>query len=254
MKNAAKSAVKAGLKKLVVLISGRGSNMEALLAAKAAGRLAAEFSAVISNRADAKGLATARASGIAVHVVAHRDYPSREAFDTALIEVIDSYQPDLVVLAGFMRILTPDFVRHYDGRLLNIHPSLLPAFPGLDTHERALAAGCKIHGATVHFVTPELDHGPIVIQAAVPVLATDDAASLAARVLAQEHVIYPRAVRWFVEGRLTVQNGIVHVGQGNNALGAAADDVTRATIIPAANPAKNSSASPRAPQFVFSDA
>ena len=254
MKNAAKSAVKAGLKKLVVLISGRGSNMEALLAAKAAGRLAAEFSAVISNRADAKGLATARASGIAVHVVAHRDYPSREAFDTALIEVIDSYQPDLVVLAGFMRILTPDFVRHYDGRLLNIHPSLLPAFPGLDTHQRALAAGCKIHGATVHFVTPELDHGPIVIQAAVPVLATDDAASLAARVLAQEHVIYPRAVRWFVEGRLTVQNGIVHVGQGNNALGAAADDVTRATIIPAANPAKNSRASPRAPQFVFSDA
>ena len=254
MKNAAKSAVKAGLKKLVVLISGRGSNMEALLAAKAAGRLAAEFSAVISNRADAKGLATARASGIAVHAVSHRDYPSREAFDTALIEVIDSYQPDLVVLAGFMRILTPDFVRHYDGRLLNIHPSLLPAFPGLDTHQRALAAGCKIHGATVHFVTPELDHGPIVIQAAVPVLATDDAASLAARVLAQEHVIYPRAVRWFVEGRLTVQNGIVHVGQGNNALGAAADDVTRATIIPAANPAKNSRASPRAPQFVFSDA
>ena len=254
MKNAAKSAVKAGLKKLVVLISGRGSNMEALLAAKAAGRLAAEFSAVISNRADAQGLATARASGIAVHAVSHRDYPSREAFDTALIEVIDSYQPDLVVLAGFMRILTPDFVRHYDGRLLNIHPSLLPAFPGLDTHQRALAAGCKIHGATVHFVTPELDHGPIVIQAAVPVLATDDAASLAARVLAQEHVIYPRAVRWFVEGRLTVQNGIVHVGQGNNALGAAADDVTRATIIPAANPAKNSRASPRAPQFVFSDA
>ena len=254
MKNAAKSAVKAGLKKLVVLISGRGSNMEALLAAKAAGRLAAEFSAVISNRADAQGLATARASGIAVHVVAHRNYPSREAFDTALIEVIDSYQPDLVVLAGFMRILTPDFVRHYDGRLLNIHPSLLPAFPGLDTHQRALAAGCKIHGATVHFVTPELDHGPIVIQAAVPVLATDAAASLAARVLAQEHVIYPRAVRWFVEGRLTVQNGIVHVGQGNNALGAAADDVTRATIIPAANPAKNSRASPRAPQFVFSDA
>ena len=254
MKNAAKSAVNAGLKKLVVLISGRGSNMEALLAAKAAEWLAADFAAVISNRADAKGLETARASGIAVHVVAHRDYPSREAFDMALIEVIDSCQPDLVVLAGFMRILTPAFVRHYDGRLLNIHPSLLPAFPGLDTHQRALAAGCKIHGATVHFVTPELDHGPIVIQAAVPVLATDDAASLAARVLAQEHVIYPRAVRWFVEGRLTVQNGIVHVGQGNNSLGAAADDVTRATIISAANPAKNSSASTRAPQFVFSDA
>ena len=254
MKNAAKSVVKAGLKKLVVLISGRGSNMEALLAAKAAGWLAAEFTAVISNRADARGLATARASGIAVHAVAHRDYPSREAFDMALIEVIDSCQPDLVVLAGFMRILMPAFVRHYDGRLLNIHPSLLPAFPGLDTHQRALAAGCKIHGATVHFVTPELDHGPIVIQAAVPVLATDDAASLAARVLAQEHVIYPRAVRWFVEGRLTVQNGIVHVGQGNNALGAAADDVTRATIVPAANPATNRSASPSAPQLVFSDA
>ena len=249
-----KHAVKNAVKKLVILISGRGSNMEALLAAKDAGGLTADFAAVISNRTDAKGLEMARARGITALAVSHRDYPSREVFDCALKDAIDAHQPDLVVLAGFMRILTPAFVRHYDGRLLNIHPSLLPAFPGLDTHQRALAAGCKIHGATVHFVTPELDHGPIVIQAAVPVLATDDAASLAARVLAQEHVIYPRAVRWFVEGRLTVQNGIVHVGQGNNALGAAADDVTRATIIPAANPAKNSSASTRAPQFVFSDA
>lgn len=254
MKNAAKSVVKTELKKLVVLISGRGSNMEALLAAKAAGGLAAEFTAVISNRADAKGLETARASGSAVHVVSQRDYPSREAFDLALIEVIDAHQPDLVVLAGFMRILTPAFVRHYEGRLLNIHPSLLPAFPGLDTHERALAAGCKIHGATVHFVTPELDHGPIVIQAAVPVLATDDAASLAARVLAQEHVIYPRAVRWFVEGRLTVQSGIVHVGKGNDALAEAALSVAGATFKPEANPATDSSASQSAPQLVFSDA
>ena len=254
MKNAAKAAVK----KLVVLISGRGSKMEALLAAIAAGGLAAEVAAVISNRVDAKGLETARARGITALAVEHREYPSREAFDTALIDAINAHQPDLVVLAGFMRILTPAFVRHYEGRLLNIHPSLLPAFPGLDTHERALAAGCKVHGATVHFVTPELDHGPIVIQAAVPVLANDDAASLAARVLAQEHVIYPRAVRWFVEGRLTVQNGIVHVGRGDDALGAAADIVSSAMINPAtnpaANPATNSGASQSAAQLLFSDA
>ena len=227
------------MKKIVILISGRGSNMEALLAAKAAGQLHADIAAIISNRTDAKGLEMARARGIPAMALPHRDYASREAFDAALVKTIDTHAPDLVVLAGFMRILTPEFVRHYDGRLLNIHPSLLPAFPGLDTHERALAAGCKVHGATVHFVTPELDHGPIVIQAAVPVLPDDDAASLAARVLAQEHVIYSRAVRWFVEGRITVQNGIVRVA-------AEADSLN-------GSPSKNS-ASASAPQLVFQDA
>ena len=216
-----KTAVKTAAKKLVILISGRGSNMEALFAAQDAGELPAGIAAVISNRAEAQGLATARARGVTALALPHRDYPSRETFDAALIAAIDAHAPDLVVLAGFMRILTPAFVRHYDGRMLNIHPSLLPAFPGLHTHERALAAGCKLHGATVHFVTAELDHGPIVIQAAVPVLASDNPASLAARVLAQEHVIYPRAVRWFVEGRLAVQAGIVRVNPHAASSGAA---------------------------------
>ena len=227
------------MKKIVILISGRGSNMEALLAAKGAGQLHADIAAIISNRTDAKGLEMARARGIPAMALPHRDYASREAFDAALVKTIDTHAPDLVVLAGFMRILTPEFVRHYDGRLLNIHPSLLPAFPGLNTHERVLAAGCKVHGATVHFVTPELDHGPIVIQAAVPVLPDDDAASLAARVLAQEHVIYSRAVRWFVEGRITVQNGIVRVAADADSLNG--------------SPSKNS-ASASAPQLVFQDA
>ena len=227
------------MKKIVILISGRGSNMEALLAAKGAGQLHADIAAIISNRTDAKGLEMARARGIPAMALPHRDYASREAFDAALVKTIDTHAPDLVVLAGFMRILTPEFVRHYDGRLLNIHPSLLPAFPGLNTHERVLAAGCKVHGATVHFVTPELDHGPIVIQAAVPVLPDDDAASLAARVLAQEHVIYSRAVRWFVEGRITVQNGIVRVA-------ADADSLNGSSA--------KSSASASAPQLVFQNA
>jgi phosphoribosylglycinamide formyltransferase-1 len=144
-------------------------------------------------------------------VVDHGAYPSREAFDEALAAAIDRFRPALVALAGFMRILTPAFVRHYEGRLLNIHPSLLPAFPGLHTHARALAAGVKVHGATVHFVTPELDHGPIVIQAAVPVRPDDDEGALAARVLAQEHRIYPQAVRWFLDGRLVLESGQVRV-------------------------------------------
>lgn len=173
-------------------------------------------SAVISNRADAEGLSLAAARGVATRVVEHRGHATREAFDAALAAEIDRFEPRLVALAGFMRILTPGFVARYAGRLLNIHPSLLPAFPGLHTHERALAAGVKVHGCTVHFVTAELDHGPIVVQAAVPVLAGDDAASLAARVLEQEHVVYPRAVRWFLDGRLQLRDGVVHV-KGNDA-------------------------------------
>ena len=168
-------------------------------------------SAVISNVADAKGLEVAAAHGIATRVVKHSGLPSREAFDGLLGAEIDRFSPRLVVLAGFMRVLTGAFVERYRERLLNIHPSLLPAFPGLDTHARALAAGVKLHGCTVHFVTRELDHGPIVIQAAVPVLADDTPASLAARVLRQEHVVYPRAVRWFLEDRLVIKSGLVSV-------------------------------------------
>ena len=197
--------------RVVILISGRGSNMEALLEARAGGRLAADIVAVISNRADAGGLATARERGVATGVVAHRDFPDREAFDAALAAAIDAHAPDLVVLAGFMRILTAGFVSRYAGRLINIHPSLLPAFPGLDTHERALAAGCKVHGATVHFVTAELDHGPIAAQAAVPVLPDDTPDTLAARVLAQEHVIYPRVVDWFARGLIRIEGNRVRV-------------------------------------------
>ena len=193
------------MKRLVILISGRGSNMRAMVEADL------PVAAVISNRADAAGLAFAAGRGIATSVVPHRDYATREAFEAALAQAIDGFRPDLVVLAGFMRILTDGFVLRYHGRLLNIHPSLLPAFPGLDTHARALAAGVKLHGATVHFVTAELDHGPIVIQAAVPVLPHDDEARLAARVLAEEHRIYPQAVRWFLEGNLVIENGVVRV-------------------------------------------
>ena len=188
------------MKSIVILISGRGSNMEAMLAAK----LPCRIDAVISNKADARGLETARAHGIPTAVVAHAEHASRELFDAALAAEIDRHRPDLVVLAGFMRILGEAFVRRYAGRLMNIHPSLLPAFPGLDTHRRALAAGCRVHGCTVHFVTPALDNGPVVIQAAVPVHADDSEATLAARVLAQEHVAYPQAVRWFLEGRLSL--------------------------------------------------
>ena len=188
------------MKKIVILISGRGSNMQAILAA----RLPVTVAAVISNEPDAAGLAFARGHGVATRVVEHRAYPERAVFDAALVREIDACAPDLVVLAGFMRILGNDFVAHYAGRLLNIHPSLLPAFPGLHTHRRALEAGVRVHGCTVHFVTPRLDHGPIVIQAAVPVLPEDDEAALAARVLAQEHRIYPQAIRWFCDGRLAI--------------------------------------------------
>lgn len=192
---------------IVVLISGRGSNLGALLEADLPVRVAA----VISNRADAGGLAIAQAHGIPGVVVAHRSYASREAFDAALAAAIDRYEPALVVLAGFLRILTPGFVGHYAGRLINIHPSLLPAFAGLDTHRRALEAGVKVHGCTVHFVTQELDHGPIIAQAAVPVLEDDTEDSLAARVLAEEHRILPQAVCWFAEGRLAIDGGCVRI-------------------------------------------
>ena len=180
-------------------------------------------SAVISNRADAEGLAIAEARGIATRVVDHRGRAAREDFDAALAAEIERFAPRLVALAGFMRLLTQGFVGRYRERVLNIHPSLLPAFPGLHTHERALAAGVKVHGCTVHFVTAELDHGPIVAQAAVPVRSGDDAAALAARVLKQEHVIYPRAVRWFLEGRLALADGVVRVRGDDAQLVLAAD-------------------------------
>lgn len=189
------------MKNLVILISGRGSNMEAILRASAAEHWPVKIAAVISNKADASGLKTAAAAGIATAVVEHKQYPDRDSFDAALAKVIDEYAPDLVVLAGFMRILTPGFVQRYHGRLLNIHPSLLPSFPGLATHQQAIDAGVKFHGATVHFVTPVLDHGPIVEQAVVPVMDDDSEDALAARVLQQEHIIYPRAVRDILEGR-----------------------------------------------------
>ncbi len=200
--------------RIVILISGRGSNMEAIVNRCAEQGWAAEVVAVIANKATAGGLAWAAGKGIATAVVEHKAFPDRPAFDAELARVIDSYQPHLVVLAGFMRILTEGFVRHYEGRLLNIHPSLLPAFPGLHTHQRALDAGCKAVGATVHFVTPELDHGPIVMQSVVPVQAGDTDDTLSARVLRTEHVIYPLSVRWFVEGKLRVERGLVVQADG----------------------------------------
>jgi phosphoribosylglycinamide formyltransferase-1 len=201
------------MKNIVILISGRGSNMEAVVRAAQAEQWPARIAAVISNRADALGLAFADEHGIPTAVVANKDYPSREAFDAALQTVIDGYQPDLVVLAGFMRILTPAFTAHYAGRMLNIHPSLLPLFPGLHTHRQALEAGVLEHGATVHFVTAELDHGPVVIQGRIAVLPGDTEESLANRLLAQEHAIYPQAVRLFVEGRLSIENGGVRIAE-----------------------------------------
>lgn len=206
------------MKRIVALISGRGSNMEAIVRSCMSEQWPASVVAVISHRPQAGGLDFARAQGIPTAVVDHKDFEQRTDFDAALARVIDGYAPDLVVLAGFMRILGESFVRHYDGRLLNIHPSLLPSFPGLHTHRRALEAGCKVAGATVHVVTPKLDHGPIIIQAAVAVLANDDEHSLAARVLTKEHVIYPMAVRWFVEDRLRIERGIVTQTDGASQL------------------------------------
>ncbi|MFM7523973.1 MAG: phosphoribosylglycinamide formyltransferase [Betaproteobacteria bacterium] len=190
------------MKNIVILISGRGSNMEAIIRAAAAEQWPARIAAVISHRADAAGLASAARAGIPIATVEYQQYPDRVSFDRALAEQIDIFQPDLVVLAGFMRILSAGFVEHYRGSLLNIHPSLLPSFPGLSTHRRAIEAGVHFHGATVHFVTQELDHGPIVAQAVVPVLHDDTEDTLAARVLIEEHRIYPAAVRGIIEGRI----------------------------------------------------
>jgi phosphoribosylglycinamide formyltransferase-1 len=197
------------MKNIVILISGRGSNMEAIARSALPG---AKIAAVISNRPEAKGLEIARGLGVEALALDHKTFPDRESFDARLMQEIDSFAPDLVVLAGYMRILSDGFVRHYSGRMLNIHPSLLPSFTGLHTHRRALETGVRLHGTTVHFVTPDLDVGPIVIQAAVPVLPEDTEETLAVRVQAQEHRIYPQAVRWFVEGRLAVDaTGHVHV-------------------------------------------
>lgn len=194
---------------VVVLLSGRGSNLQALIEA------GIPVSGVISNVAGAGGLAIAAARGIPALTIAHRDFATREAFDAALSTAIDRLAPKLVALAGFMRILTPGFAQRYAGRLVNIHPSLLPSFTGLDTHARALAAGVKLHGCTVHFVTTELDHGPIIAQAAVPVRGDDTPDSLAARVLREEHALYPRALRWFLDGRLVLESGQVRVKGGD---------------------------------------
>ena len=207
------------MRRYVILISGRGSNMESLLTAVASGALPVRIAGVLSNRPAAQGLETAARQGVPTCVVDHQQFASREAFDAAMAEAIDRFSPDLVVLAGFMRILTDGFVRRYTGRLVNIHPSLLPSFPGLHTHRQALEEGVRIHGCTVHFVTPALDHGPVIVQAAVPVLDDDDEASLAARVLAQEHRVYPLAVRWFAEDRLRLVDGRVLLDAAQDATG-----------------------------------
>ena len=203
------------MKPYVILISGRGSNMDALLDAGLPG----ECVAVISNRPDAAGLVVAQGRGVPVHVLDHRGFASREAFDAELAELVAAQQPDLVLLAGFMRILTEGFVRRFEGRLLNIHPSLLPSFPGVKTHAQALAAGVRVHGCTVHFVTPALDGGPIIAQAAVPVAGDDDEHRLSARVLAEEHRIYPKVARWFLEGRLRLDGDRVCLSGESEAKG-----------------------------------
>jgi len=213
--------------RLAILISGRGSNMQAFIAACANGQLDAQISVVISNNPDAAGLQRAAQAGIATCCIDHRAFPSREAFDQALVEELAARAADLVILAGFMRILTPVFIKPFAGRLLNIHPSLLPKYPGLHTHQRALDAGDTEAGVTVHFVTPELDGGPPIIQARVPIVAGDNAQTLAARVILEEHVIYPLAAQWYLQGRLKLTDqgaylddnpipatGIQHIPQG----------------------------------------
>ena len=196
---------------IVSLISGRGSNFEAIYKAAQAKSWDVRFTGLIANQPEAKGLALAKSVGIPTAVIDHRAYPSREAFDRALMQQIDAFSADLVVLAGFMRILTPGLIEHYEGRMMNIHPSLLPRFPGLHTHERALEAGDRVHGATVHFVGAGVDEGPIICQSEVPVLPTDTPSELAARVLKTEHQIYPLAVEWFIQGRLQITGNRVRV-------------------------------------------
>ena len=195
--------------RLVILISGRGSNLQAILDQAGSGQLPVEIRSVISNRPDAYGLTRAQQAGIHTEILDHKNFANRDEFDTALRQCIDQHQPDLLVLAGFMRILTPAFVEHYRGRMVNIHPSLLPKFRGLHTHERALAAGEKEHGVTVHFVTPELDGGPVIAQARVPILAGDNADILANRVLQQEHQLYPQVINWFTQGRVVLDGSRV---------------------------------------------
>jgi len=196
---------------IVSLISGRGSNFEAIYKAAQAKSWDVRFTGLIANQPEAKGLALAKSVGIPTAVIDHRAYPSREAFDRALMQQIDAFSADLVVLAGFMRILTPGLIENYEGRMMNIHPSLLPRFPGLHTHERALEAGDRVHGATVHFVSAGVDEGPIICQSEVPVLPTDTPSELAARVLKTEHQIYPLAVEWFIQGRLQITGNRVRV-------------------------------------------
>ncbi|MBH9553768.1 phosphoribosylglycinamide formyltransferase [Inhella gelatinilytica] len=205
-------------KKVVILISGRGSNMEAIVRCAQREKWPAQIAAVISNRPDAAGLHFAQREGIQTAVVDHKAFEGREPFDAALMQAIDAFDPDVVVLAGFMRILTTEFTAHYAGRLVNIHPSLLPSFPGLHTHQRALEMGCKLAGATVHLVTADLDHGPILAQALVPVLPDDDEARLSARVLALEHQMYPRAVRWLLEDQLQIDGLVVRHRTGESQL------------------------------------
>lgn len=201
------------MKRIVILISGRGSNLQSILDA----RLDAQIAAVISNNPAARGIDIARSAGVDTAVIDHRAFPDRASFEAVLADKVDSYGPDLLVLAGFMRILTEGFIKRFKNRIMNIHPSLLPAFPGVDTHRRALHEGVRIHGCTVHFVTPDLDHGPIVVQAAVPVLPGDDEDRLAARVLEQEHRIYPEAIRWYLDGSLKFDGNRVTVSAGRSA-------------------------------------
>ena len=206
------------MKNIVILISGRGSNMEAIVRACADESWDARIAAVVSNRPDAPGLVFAAQRGIATAVVDHKAFARREDFDAELATRIEGFAPDALALAGFMRILSPAFVQRFDGRMVNVHPSLLPAFTGLHTHQRAIEAGCKLAGATVHFVTAELDHGPIIAQAVVPVLPDDTEATLASRVLEREHRLYPRALRWLVHDELKVENGVVRQLRGESQL------------------------------------
>lgn len=199
------------MKKIVVLISGSGSNLQAIIDATLTKQIDGQVVAVISNRPEVYGLERAKHAGIPYHVIDHRNFSQREAFDNEVRAQIDVYHPDLVVLAGYMRILTPQFVQHYLGKMLNIHPSLLPKYPGLHTHQRALAAGDKEHGTTVHFVTEELDGGPIIRQAKITIDATDNEASVIEKILTKEHQLYPQVIQWFCDNRLTMHHGVAHL-------------------------------------------
>lgn len=212
------------MKKIVVLVSGSGSNLQAIIDACAAKQIAGQIVAVISNKPDVYALERAENSGIPAHVINHQDYLSREEFDQQVAEKIDHYQPDLIVLAGYMRILTADFVKRYLGKMLNIHPSLLPKYPGLHTHKRAIEAGDKEHGTTVHFVTEELDGGPVILQAKVPIFSDDEEQDVIDRVLVQEHQIYPLVIKWFCEDRLKMENGKAYLDMQEIATGGYAED------------------------------